>query len=289
MDEVGLLELFSRYSSLMKRVRDFNVVGIRIQGEYGVIQSDISDLCILPSYAITGHWAAATNHALVSFFSRNPSGGMYIDVGANIGLTTIPIAQNPAVKCIAIEPEPSNFRNLVTNIAENCRHDNVETLQMAAFSCATTVTLELSPDNLGDHRLRLLRSAGKLQEDQRKTIDVRGAPLDDIVESFRRPLAIKVDTQGAEPFVLEGGQKIFDHADLVIIEFWPYGMAQMRGDFEEVLNYLECQFRTVTFLGEPASTANCARSAKIVTNELREAFHEHVLDHHFYLDLMASR
>ena len=62
---------------------------------------------MLPTYAKTGRWNHEMNERLTSFFAKD--GGTYIDVGANIGLTTIPTAQNPNVNVIAFEPDPCQF------------------------------------------------------------------------------------------------------------------------------------------------------------------------------------
>jgi FkbM family methyltransferase len=59
------------------------------------------------------------NSLFSNFFQAN-DGGTYLDIGANIGLTTIPIAQLPDVQCIAFEPAPENFRNVQANVRANC-------------------------------------------------------------------------------------------------------------------------------------------------------------------------
>ena len=45
-------------------------------------------------------------------------------------------------------------------------------------------------------------------------IDVRVAPLDDFPDRIEGRLALKVDTQGAEPFVVAGGKGVFAKAGL---------------------------------------------------------------------------
>ena len=60
----------------------------------------------------------------VDFFEERDS-GTYLDIGANIGLTTIPIARNHRVRCHSFEPDPGLFVHLLENIHRNCRR-NVE-------------------------------------------------------------------------------------------------------------------------------------------------------------------
>jgi hypothetical protein len=91
-------------------------------------------------------------------------------------MTVIPIAHNRLVQCLAFEPEPTNFANLVANISANCPYKNVFAKQIALFSEAGPLTLELARENLGDHRVRLNAAAGPLDEHQKQTIEVQAAP-----------------------------------------------------------------------------------------------------------------
>ena len=65
------------------------------------------------TYASTGRWAEHTNELIGRFFDK-AGRGTFLDIGANIGLTTIPVARRANVACHAFEPEPENFRNLRT-------------------------------------------------------------------------------------------------------------------------------------------------------------------------------
>ena len=106
--------------------------GLRATGQFGDILSSPADRTIFSVYASTGTWAQSTNSLFSKFFNEN-HGGTYLDIGANIGLTTIPIAQLPGVQCIAFEPAPENFRNLQANVRANCDPGKVRTLQLALF------------------------------------------------------------------------------------------------------------------------------------------------------------
>ena len=223
-----------------------------------------------------------------SIFFAGKGGGTYLDIGANIGLTTIPVAQNPKVHCIALEPEPTNFRNLIANITANCEHGNVRALQLAAFSQAASIELELATGNLGDHRLRLTSASGLMEEHARPTIQVDAAPLDDVVGPIKGALAIKIDTQGSEPFVFAGGKQTLERADLLIQEFWPYGMGRMGGDVEQVIRYLEKTFDTLSIRsnnGEAlASAIPLARAAALLRTFVRTKGS----DPSFFVDLVIQ-
>lgn len=229
-----------RYGMLMRLASDVNVVAFSVQGRFGILQGSAKDASILRAYAETGVWAERTVGLIRNYFKE--SGGVYIDVGANIGATVIPIAQNPNVSCFALEPEPINYQHLVTNVGANCAHRNVEVKQMAAFSRRGTMSFEVSPTNMGDNRLRIGNAAGALGEDQWRSIDVETMPLDEIAPRNDKPLVLKIDTQGAEPYVVEGGRETISRANLIVMEFSPYMMARMGADQKGLLEFFRTHF-----------------------------------------------
>ena len=174
-----------------------DVTSVGVTGEYGRIVGSVVDTAVLPIYARTGHFAKRTNDLIASFF--NGRDGQYLDVGANIGLTTVPIAQQPRVQCLAIEADPTNFSHLSANVGMNCPHRNVTLRHCAVFNRRGTIDLQLSPDNVGDHRVRVHGQAGVMGEDRWRTVSVPAEPLDALVSSIAHPFVAKVDVQGAEP------------------------------------------------------------------------------------------
>jgi hypothetical protein len=111
------------------------------------------------------------------------------------------------------------------------------------FDRDTNLEFELAPNNLGDHRIRLNGAGPTLQdEDTRRTISVPAAPLDMFVGEVHAPLAVKIDTQGAEPFVVAGGARTLARADLLVMEWSPHLMARMGGDQHSVLDMLRRNF-----------------------------------------------
>jgi FkbM family methyltransferase len=254
--------------TLSELARECGVSGFSIRGDYGFILGSSADRGIVQIYAESGQWAERANRTFVDFFAGRA--GTYVDVGANIGLTTIPVAQNPKVRCIALEPEPSNYEFLVANVARNCTHGNVSTRQVAAFSRRGSLDLELAPENLGDHRIRLGRGANRMGEDQRPTVKIDALPLDEIVGPVEGPLAVKIDTQGAEPFVIQGGQATLKQAELIVMEFCPYMIGRMGGDPETIAAFIERNFGSATLAFREAGELESFRQAREVANDLRE-------------------
>jgi len=55
--------------------------------------------------------------------------------------------------------------------------------------------------------LHIGKKTGQFEEHKRATIDVQGVRLDEIAGNLNEPLAVKIDTQGAEPFAVSGGKE----------------------------------------------------------------------------------
>ena len=274
-DRLGSTETLARAASRA------GITGISAQGRWGTVQSAASDRSILPVYARTGDWARRTHEALAEFFSE--AGGTYLDIGANIGLTTLPVAQSPLVKCFAFEPEPTNFGNLQENVRRNVRHENVTLYQLALLDRGGFVPFGLSDDgNLGDHRVITTNHHG------RHVIQVAAAPLDALNLPIIGQLAIKIDAQGAEPTIILGGLETFAKASFVILEFCPYMIDQLGGDPDIVFNYVASFERVALMKGEGEGNLSFG-SAAAGCAALRRVFEESRFDEDIYLDIYAYR
>lgn len=274
---VGALPLGARIAVLDRLVQQFGplrvirrashgsrVVGLEAVGDYGRILSAVGDDTIFDIYARTGKWATSTNDTVKTFFGNRS--GTYIDVGANIGLTVIPVAANPGVRCLAFEPDPTNYQNLEQNVARNCPFHNVIMMNLALFNRRDTLQFELSEGNLGDHRIRLNNDdTGVFSENLRKVIKVPAVPLDEFASEVEGPLVVKIDSQGAEPFVVQGAHRVLGMAALLIMEFSPYHLRRLGGDVDAMLQFLQENFLHGKLARDGASFGDSMPIARLVT------------------------
>jgi FkbM family methyltransferase len=237
------------YDTFQALARGCGVSSLEVDGAYGLIQGSIDDSSILSVYAKTKIWSPTKNQTFVDFFARH-EGGTYLDIGAQIGLTTIPIARSPAVSCLAFEPEPTNFRHLQRNIDNNCPGGNVELFNLALFDKPQTLDFDLSAINKGDHRVRSTLPGGALAEGERPVIRVKARPLDALVgdRTLKAPLAAIVNTQGAEAHVFIGGQRLLAQAGLLVFQFSPYLLKRLSADVPFLSRFAAEHFRTAAVM-----------------------------------------
>jgi FkbM family methyltransferase len=274
VERVGLAEIGSRILPKLK------IIEVGVAGDRGTVTSSWNDNAVLPEYAATGTFAPTVTSSLESFFGDG--GGTFIDVGANIGLTTIPIARNPRVRCISFEPEPLNFQFLTRNVARNAPDGTVDFQQVALYHSRGSMSLAIADGNIGDHRLTQGSVAG------RRTIEILTVPLDDFLEQVVEPLAIKIDTQGAEPFIIAGGQQVLAKAGLLIMEFCPFLMGQLGGDANVLIELLSGFDRAAVMEGGIAEVPNFV-SIEQAQDVLRRKIQIARATDGDYLDIMAIR
>jgi FkbM family methyltransferase len=167
-----------------------------------------------------------------------------VDVGANIGTTTIELLrQMPEVSATAFEPEPTNFLLLQMNLIANRLEQRVRAQQAAIGDATGELTLELADSNFGDHRVRVGRSIGEgaFGETARRTIRVPGLRLDDVEKlSVDERTLVFVDVQGFEGHVLTGARRVLECRPPLVVELWPYGLDRSGGReamFNELARY----------------------------------------------------
>lgn len=155
------------------------------------------------------------------------------DVGANIGLYAAIAARSvgPVGRVIAVEPEGRNCRFIHQTLELN-HFKNVEVVQAAVSDTTGPGQLFLNEENKADHRIFDRKSS-------RSAVPVDFYRLDDLLDKLavKRVDVMKVDIQGAEAMALQGMRRtLTDNADIrVMIEYWPWGIAQAGGDPRSVL------------------------------------------------------
>lgn len=226
------VEIFQQLAGVL------DVPAAEVAGRNGTLAGYLDDGGVFVPYLCDRSWFWNAIEFINSVFYGR-AGGTFIDIGANIGAVVVPIAKaNPSVDCFAFEPEANNFLALTHNIARNGVSNNVKAYELALAEADGAVTFELADTNFGDHRLRKPGAGtARFNEEVRATIEVSARRLDDVLaaHALAPPLVVKIDVQGAELMVLAGGQTILRAADVLVIEYWPYGMRRLGSEPRQFL------------------------------------------------------
>jgi FkbM family methyltransferase len=127
-------------------------------------------------------------------------GGVFVDVGANVGTYALALAHNvgAAGRVIAIEPHPVTHARLAFNHAAS-RFTQVKLVQAAAGAADGELLIETDGDNLGASHIVASDSSGK-------AIKVPSLRLQRILDEagVTHVDALKIDVEGFEDRVLTG-------------------------------------------------------------------------------------
>lgn len=166
---------------------------------------------IYPGYGLAPLYGRMEPDVQLQLVNRLRPGAIAIDVGANYGIHTLLMAKlvGESGAVIAFEPSPDLFSELETNLQRNGLR-NVTVMQMAVSDSAGDAEFYLG-DSSATGRLRSLESTPA--EDRGPTIKVTATSLDLLASKGDIPLPdlIKIDVEGAESRVLEGGVPNAEH------------------------------------------------------------------------------
>jgi FkbM family methyltransferase len=172
--------------------------------------------------------------------------GLFVDIGANIGSHLLRgLRDGTFPHAVGVEMDEDNFRLLTCNVTLNECQGRARLFNVAVSDTAGPAVMEVSGDNLGDHRMRsaTLRIGDAYGEAGRKTRTITATTLDrleaDCGTAFDDTALLWIDTQGHEGQVLDGARGILarDRRPFVVIEFWPYGIERCGGR-DRVLRFL---------------------------------------------------
>jgi FkbM family methyltransferase len=153
-----------------------------------------------------------------------PRGGIFVDVGANIGTTTVPALLHEGFdEAVACEPWATNVRLLRINALLNGLEDSLRVVPAAVSNKRGRIALQLNKANWGDHRVVSKKAAPR--PERGALIDVPCTTLDRLVKEGTleadRVGLVWIDVQGHEPYVLAGGEKLLAQGMPLVMEFFP--------------------------------------------------------------------
>lgn len=286
----GIVASEDQFEGFQRMGHALGVESISVRGKNGLAWGSLQDRWLLGSYALRREWSFETIELFQQFFLTS-GGGTYLDIGANIGLTLFPVAQNPLVECFGFEPEPRNFKYLQLGLRENCANENVVLNQIALFDRKSKIEFQLSESNFGDHRIRLAETNESHASSTHKTTLVDTERLDDIIDIrlLKRPLAIKIDTQGAEPNIFGGGEKTIAAAELLALEFAPSLVRDIGADVEPEFSAIQTHFREGNIsMGDTEGSSIAWQPVAAIVQQMRQAWEDPAIGNG-YFDIVVRK
>jgi FkbM family methyltransferase len=143
---------------------------------------------------------------------RLARGGVFFDIGANIGLVSEAVAPH-AGRIVAVEPDPGTFAQLSARLGER----------------ATCINALVGPD--GAERIFLFNTVASASSTSvapehdveghsyLKRSTMRAVSLDQLGRDHGMPDLIKIDVEGSELSVLESGPDVLATRPVVVMEF----------------------------------------------------------------------
>ncbi len=182
----------------MNRVWHLSPPYALVRGRHGLFLVNRNDAYIGRSFLEYGEYGLAEWRLLAQLFGPNDN---VVEVGANLGAFTVPIATRTGIggQVIAIEPQPVVHQNLCANLALNSLF-NVRTLQVGCAAKSGKLALpRLDYSRPGNFGGVALQASGDV------VVDV--VTLDSIVD-VRHLALLKIDVEGMEESVLGGAAEL---------------------------------------------------------------------------------
>ncbi len=244
------------YVFLKRKLRPPGTVFIESHGN--MMYADSKDEGVLPLLQAGGVYE---EYETGLFKSLLEPGMVVVDIGANIGHYSLIAARlvSDAGHVYSFEPDPHNYDLLTRNIELNS-FSNVTAMNMAVSNKKGSMTLYLDKYNLGGHSMsseNVLIAAGE--------VEVGTVTLDDFFNKGGGRGGvdlIKMDTQGAEGFIVEGAQRLLEENDpAILMELWPFGLRNAGYDPATLVVNLERLgyfFKVIDKSGEEARAVEAA-------------------------------
>lgn len=213
----------------------------------------------------TGEYEPVTTKLLESLLRE---GMTFVDIGAHVGLFSLPAAQwvGETGRVVAFEPHPDNYEMLVQNVRNNSFDQLIETEQSAVSDVVETVELHASTYNTGDHQL--------FHQGRRNTIKVSCTTLDEYFSESKRVDVIKMDVQGAEAACFRGMRSVLKENQniQVVWELSPAQLEDAGSNADELLLWLKALGFKFVIVDDATGSVQQSTVEEIVDSCPRDSF-----------------
>jgi len=151
-----------------------------------------------------------------------PAGAVLWDIGANVGLYSCYAAKARGCRVVAFEPSVFNLELLARNIFLNQLAERITIIALPLFAHLTESTLNMTTTAWGGALSTFAAQHGFDGRAMDKVFEFRtvGLPMDEFVSKLAlpRPDFIKMDVDGIEHLILQGGPQILRQVQGMSVE-----------------------------------------------------------------------
>lgn len=176
------------------------------------------------------------------FLDLIPQGTTLLDIGANIGITSVPMAKKfPSLALHSFEPVPPNI-NALKRVIKHYRLKNVVLHEVGLADAPGELKMVIPIIN-GVKMQGLCHMYNEVTDspDEGELITVPVKRLDDLVflQSAPKIAGIKIDVENFEYYVLKGGRQLLaKHKPIIYCELWANEMRQVVIDYLKEFGYV---------------------------------------------------
>lgn len=149
-------------------------------------------------------------------------GGVFWDVGANVGIYSCYAAKLNGARVFCFEPSVFNLELLARNINLNTLQDLISIIPIALANTNSLSAMNMSSTEWGGALSSFSSSYGQDGKELNVAFFYKtaGMRMDDLSEFYNLepPNYLKIDVDGTEHLILEGGIKILNQVESVLIE-----------------------------------------------------------------------
>jgi len=232
------------YEEILERLKPSEIMQIICQGS--IMYIDTRDVAVARRLLTDGAWEPYETQLMKQSIKPHM---VVLDIGANIGYYSLLAARllNGTGKVVAIEPDSRNFRLLSLSIRANA-YSNVIAIQKAVSNTTGRAKLFLDAKAVGIPSLSELNIGAKGEG----SVCVDTVTLDSLLHDLavERIDVMKIDVEGAEGLVLEGGSKALRNVNRIFMEFKQQALRNLGTDPAQLISQLIYAGFAISYIDE---------------------------------------
>jgi len=233
------------------------------------------DIGVFPYLILDSFWEM---HITPLFESIAKEGFTVVDIGANVGYYTLVAAQRVGKKgkVYAFEPEPRSFDILCKNIKINGFVDTVTACQKALLDREEKLSFTIYEENASSSSIFVNNSIFVSKPDKKRLISVQTTTVDAFLGDNLRGDLIKMDAEGAEPFIFEGMKNVIENSPTlkIIMEFAPTHVVAVGKNPKDFLRSLKNMGFVINLIARNSGQLSRVNINSLVNCEIEDLFLE---------------